>query len=148
MIRRPPRSTRTDTLFPYTTLFRSLVARGEPGPQRDGLALILRALPQRRLGGVAVGDGEVVALAAGRGVEVQNQIDMVRPAPGEQPVDARKAFVQPCILAGAGLAVGGQGELVEMDRQAHRVETHFRTPVAVGLGDRKSGEGGKGGSVR
>src|SRR3546814_13459196 len=26
MIRRPPRSTRTDTLFPYTTLFRSEVA--------------------------------------------------------------------------------------------------------------------------
>src|SRR3546814_19361288 len=29
MIRRPPRSTRTDTLFPYTTLFRS--ALGVPG---------------------------------------------------------------------------------------------------------------------
>src|SRR3546814_6644763 len=28
MIRRPPRSTRTDTLFPYTTLFRSQKARG------------------------------------------------------------------------------------------------------------------------
>src|SRR3546814_12723892 len=27
MIRRPPRSTRTDTLFPYTTLFRSAVLR-------------------------------------------------------------------------------------------------------------------------
>src|SRR3546814_1092131 len=27
MIRRPPRSTRTDTLFPYTTLFRSMPAR-------------------------------------------------------------------------------------------------------------------------
>src|SRR3546814_12476029 len=27
MIRRPPRSTRTDTLFPYTTLFRSLGGR-------------------------------------------------------------------------------------------------------------------------
>src|SRR3546814_1768255 len=27
MIRRPPRSTRTDTLFPYTTLFRSLVCK-------------------------------------------------------------------------------------------------------------------------
>src|SRR3546814_5961087 len=26
MIRRPPRSTRTDTLFPYTTLFRSMMA--------------------------------------------------------------------------------------------------------------------------
>src|SRR3546814_9457148 len=27
MIRRPPRSTRTDTLFPYTTLLRSIVGR-------------------------------------------------------------------------------------------------------------------------
>src|SRR3546814_13055465 len=27
MIRRPPRSTRTDTLFPYTTLFRSVAVR-------------------------------------------------------------------------------------------------------------------------
>src|SRR3546814_3886908 len=27
MIRRPPRPTRTDTLFPYTTLFRSLIAK-------------------------------------------------------------------------------------------------------------------------
>src|SRR3546814_9505710 len=30
MIRRPPRSTRTDTLFPYTTLCRSLRARPAP----------------------------------------------------------------------------------------------------------------------
>src|SRR3546814_17597114 len=29
MIRRPPRSTRTDTLFPYTTLFRSIELRRE-----------------------------------------------------------------------------------------------------------------------
>src|SRR3546814_1051063 len=29
MIRRPPGSTRTDTLFPYTTLFRSLLAGAE-----------------------------------------------------------------------------------------------------------------------
>src|SRR3546814_13330552 len=34
MIRRPPRSTRTDTLFPYTTLFRSGVARRQY--RRDG----------------------------------------------------------------------------------------------------------------
>src|SRR3546814_15066985 len=33
MIRRPPRSTRTDTLFPYTTLFRS---RGVGGRLADG----------------------------------------------------------------------------------------------------------------
>src|SRR3546814_13479377 len=30
MIRLPPRSTRTDTLFPYTTLFRSWLVAGEP----------------------------------------------------------------------------------------------------------------------
>src|SRR3546814_153449 len=36
MIRRPPRSTRTDTLFPYTTLFRSLAAqRDQKTPQGD-----------------------------------------------------------------------------------------------------------------
>src|SRR3546814_7928598 len=42
MIRRPPRSTRTDTLFPYTTLFRSdigddevLLVAGQLGNRRD-----------------------------------------------------------------------------------------------------------------
>src|SRR3546814_3715552 len=38
MIRRPPRSTRTDTLFPYTTLFRS-----------DGAFLCTHALRPRRV---------------------------------------------------------------------------------------------------
>src|SRR3546814_5109261 len=35
MIRRPPRSTRTDTLFPYTTLFRSPSGR-RSSPSRRG----------------------------------------------------------------------------------------------------------------
>src|SRR3546814_7127309 len=34
MIRRPPRSTRTDTLFPYTTLFRSPLRQLPPSPGR------------------------------------------------------------------------------------------------------------------
>src|SRR3546814_6386965 len=58
MIRRPPRSTRTDTLFPYTTLFRSLLPRrplrvprrrndGDlEGPRRQAC---LRHLPRGRL---------------------------------------------------------------------------------------------------
>src|SRR3546814_3430512 len=33
MIRRPPRSTRTDTLFPYTTLFRSLQVANDVQPK-------------------------------------------------------------------------------------------------------------------
>src|SRR3546814_3096938 len=42
MIRRPPISTRTDTLFPYPTLFRS---------RRGGAGLV----PKSRLGGLAAG---------------------------------------------------------------------------------------------
>src|SRR3546814_20427183 len=38
MIRRPPRSTRTDTLFPYTTLFRSAGAGGLQGDAEDHVA--------------------------------------------------------------------------------------------------------------
>src|SRR3546814_9245070 len=42
MIRRPPRSTRTDTLFPYTTLFRSLdLPIVQPEPFIRGTALRL-----------------------------------------------------------------------------------------------------------
>src|SRR3546814_17734623 len=37
MIRRPPRSTRTDTLFPYTTLFRSILRAPVEG-QDNGVA--------------------------------------------------------------------------------------------------------------
>src|SRR3546814_2025111 len=45
MIRRPPRSTRTDTLFPYTTLFRSPRAL-RVRPRRR----VLRPLPPRSCG--------------------------------------------------------------------------------------------------
>src|SRR3546814_484930 len=51
MTRRPPRSTRTDTLFPYPTLFRSGV-----GQDRDQLRLHLED---------AAGDREVQRLSAG-----------------------------------------------------------------------------------
>src|SRR3546814_2250411 len=51
MIRRPPRSTRTDTLFPYTTLFRSL----------DRLAH--RDLGRGHVGDIAALDATALALA-------------------------------------------------------------------------------------
>src|SRR3546814_4490085 len=37
MIRRPPRSTRTDTLFPYTTLFRSLTSSASGSCRRRAI---------------------------------------------------------------------------------------------------------------
>src|SRR3546814_17857963 len=44
MFRRPPRSTLTDTLFPYTTLFRSLMCAGSAGKWSiRAFALILAA---------------------------------------------------------------------------------------------------------
>src|SRR3546814_3873228 len=52
MIRRPPRSTRTDTLFPYTTLFRSLTRERKsfpicqrPVPVPRGYDLLRRVCP-------------------------------------------------------------------------------------------------------
>src|SRR3546814_1292776 len=52
MIRRPQRSTRTDTLFPYTTLFRSTA--GELGPP------ILRAWPEQMTGSESRMQGKVL----------------------------------------------------------------------------------------
>src|SRR3546814_19623312 len=94
MIRRPPISTRTDTLFPYTTLFRSLFRRQDqavspglpdrpgrhPGPFRRGqpaasvaggdkiarLALAEQPRGQRGIAAGACRPGDVGAAAAGQ----------------------------------------------------------------------------------
>src|SRR3546814_3130438 len=48
MIRRPPRSTRTDTLFPYTTLFRSMMPSERLAPtKRRGFAVAIPQPPSR-----------------------------------------------------------------------------------------------------
>src|SRR3546814_8162488 len=71
MIRRPPRSTRTDTLFPYTTLFRSTdCTAGTKKEQQESTTLgkgggppLLRqgAFPLRGRSGRAVPDAEAGA---------------------------------------------------------------------------------------
>src|SRR3546814_15614717 len=78
MIRRPPRSTRTDTLFPYTTLFRSgeialgaaehmliaidAVVAGIAGADRHRVIIVEHRLHGR--GGLEIDDADV-AFAAG-----------------------------------------------------------------------------------
>src|SRR3546814_15603994 len=84
MIRRPPRSTRTDTLFPYTTLFRSLVVLGQHLLGDEGVALhaaggdhrLALAEQVRQAPGVdhehlrvAVGNGELHLHRAGGALE-------------------------------------------------------------------------------
>src|SRR3546814_12639035 len=55
MIRRPPRSTRTDTLFPYTTLFRSCLSGRPAWPVRP---VVRRAACPRCGDGKGVLEGE------------------------------------------------------------------------------------------
>src|SRR3546814_17042078 len=66
MIRRPPRSTRTDTLFPYTTLFRSEVHRPD---------LVNRLRHHQRLGLLA----HQALLRLDPQVQLQLPVDAVNP---------------------------------------------------------------------
>src|SRR3546814_5040048 len=90
MIRRPPRSTRTDTLFPYTTLFRSprvhrhregralLVAKGHAVGQRARIDLHLVGAGVGSLvlpSPVGVGLSGVDVLAGGRAHEDRDALD-------------------------------------------------------------------------
>src|SRR3546814_14962406 len=74
MLRRPPRSTRTDTLFPYTTLFRSHLRRGGRREAVDAdvvfLALYAQRLHQpdeRHLRRAVIGLPEIAVEARRRG---------------------------------------------------------------------------------
>src|SRR3546814_12776280 len=59
MIRRPPRSTRTDTLFPYTTLFRSVAA--------EHMRLVVRGVEHER---TVLVDARISVIADGAAGEV------------------------------------------------------------------------------
>src|SRR3546814_15994074 len=64
MIRRPPRSTRTDTLFPYTTLFRSRPRRdagGAAAPEAGGRGRPARLSIRRRRARRREGHGRIFA---------------------------------------------------------------------------------------
>src|SRR3546814_14603451 len=94
MQRRTPRSTRTDTLFPYTTLFRSL---------GDVAGNVLRPLLLHRLRVVEV---ELAVLDA-PGVGIDRRGVAMRDRPGAV------AAVLRCVarrIGGEGVAVGGRGE--------------------------------------
>src|SRR3546814_15456959 len=118
MIRRPPRSTRTDTLFPYTTLFRSqgshrIVAETadkiavdcEPaGPEALLIAGIERDIGQRRReqrdGGKEVGLGAVRGDRAARQRDREGDIlaaaaePRVRGANAPRPAEAGPAVTR------------------------------------------------------
>src|SRR3546814_1763477 len=62
MIRRPPRSTRTDTLFPYTTLFRSRRGGGHPEEGEDRNQVIGPALGLHEIGDEEAAGGDRIGI--------------------------------------------------------------------------------------
>src|SRR3546814_2457304 len=77
MIRRPPSSTRTDTLFPYTTLFRSLGVvdvtsrlQAVPGPGGHGTRLVGSGTAQM----VRLDNAFFASLAGGRSEEHTSEL--------------------------------------------------------------------------
>src|SRR3546814_16572806 len=72
MIRRPPRSTRTDTLFPYTTLFRSPEVRAERhlAQRGEGAAVGACVVGEQQAGPACVADQFEQPAQALRVVEV------------------------------------------------------------------------------
>src|SRR3546814_4729855 len=91
MIRRPPRSTRTDTLFPCTTLFRSAVSAGGPARRRRRRAPARTAPGARRRGARARHDADRgVPAVRGRAVAVDAVAgDVVRAVGVPVRIDAR-----------------------------------------------------------
>src|SRR3546814_19051539 len=108
MIRRPPRSTRTDTLFPYTTLFRSQVEsialeRTQGGRDEVAVDVAVDDLaggghgPVQRRGQVQQGQGKPRAPARGHGQVDQQDAGQVGHAEALRVVGviARAAAVAP-----------------------------------------------------
>src|SRR3546814_4816393 len=101
MIRRPPRSTRTDTLFPYTTLFRShqpAVARAPPAGRDAGCDHLVRAADHVPAAGPAVGAARAAAdpvagTGRGRVPDVHRAPRGGVPVPGAVPLSVRRAGV-------------------------------------------------------
>src|SRR3546814_20170944 len=137
MIRRPPRSTRTDTLFPYTTLFRSRLdriegrARIEPHGidavlDRDHPALAAASTEQ---GGLGLTDEQ-----AGVGARRDGALERA-----EQP---RLAAHHPCHRYTGLVGVTGEFGRIHVD------EIHDAALIRRGQIDRKSAGKGKRVSLR
>src|SRR3546814_11535277 len=123
MIRLPPRSTRTDTLFPYTTLFRSRVRARRDGSDGDGAVVDLELgsvgqLDVRRVGrasAVLGGAGHVVTC---RGLTVHAVV-------GGRRVRGREGLVE-CLVVGTG-----DGRRLVVDVRRERAAEGL-----LGVGDR------------
>src|SRR3546814_9871582 len=112
MIRRPPRSTRTDTLFPYTTLFRS---RGAP---LHGAARFARESEIKRHG-FRAGSGIVLGRKRGRILTVGGSEHVIVQAPTRSAKGV--GSVIPNLLTWAGSVV-----VLDVKREKYDASAGFR----------------------
>src|SRR3546814_10415258 len=111
MIRRPPRSTRTDTLFPYTTLFRSRVRADrlvffqtiQAGPERLGVLEgqgVLRRLPEPSFELLALGQRAVrrhqTGMPALGNVDRWDSVHTFQDAAHGRPPSSRRRAARAC----------------------------------------------------
>src|SRR3546814_8052406 len=124
MIRRPPRSTRTDTLFPYTTLFRSQTAAGLIRAIEDARTeveaaaeIATRASDQA---GAAVGMSETLSDHA---KSIESILGLIRDIAGQTNLLALNATIEAARAgdAGRGFAVVAQ-EVKSLANQTARAK--------------------------
>src|SRR3546814_16361696 len=109
MIRRPPRSTRTDTLFPYTTLFRSQ-------RQRSAYFVLLSWLPMLALLFVRIGELYGLWLA---------------------PAWVGHAFPASFVLSGLVIMIGLSDSLLQLRRDRDRVSRLARFDALTGRSEER-----------
>src|SRR3546814_16062799 len=138
MIRRPPRSTRTDTLFPYTTLFRSTAAELVRAIRGADKAAIVDARLFDRFAGQGVPEGQV-SLA----VEVELQ-------PQEKTVtDAELKAIADKVVAAAAQGGGTlRGEAGKVPRERARLFRGEKRSLQLPPREKPKGGGPIGGKRR
>src|SRR3546814_3215145 len=128
MIRRPPRSTRTDTLFPYTTLFRSALQGRSRGRERGDL----RGRDVRAYGGLA----DLLEEAGLVGGAREELLELLVRFPGARKLTL--LLLQGCQLdleQAVLLTRLGDGVLVRRDRLG--LGTQGQEPAGAGDGDER-----------
>src|SRR3546814_15888125 len=120
MIRRPPRSTRTDTLFPYTTLFRSV----------QSLLIADRS-------GEDYSEVTDELVAADGLVELRRAETITFLIDGDRLLDNRRRHNHKAEIAQIAQALNEAGALAENQRDRKSVVEGKSVAVRVGLGGRR-----------
>src|SRR3546814_2212672 len=132
MIRRPPRSTRTDTLFPYTTLFRSVAVIGNGNVALDVARILAKTAQEFGGSDIVAHARDALAASAVRHIQIlgrrgPHQIAMTPKELGELGhLERASARVDP-----ADLPPEGDDAMLEprMRKSVKIGRAHVRTPV-------------------